>query len=367
MIQLLTGDAETVLRALPKCSVQTCVTSPPYFGLRDYGVEGQLGLEATPEAYVDRMVSVFREVRRVLKPTGTLWLNIGDSYCNAKGASHGVDPKQSARRGFERPQDHAMAGLKTKDLIGIPWMLAFALRADGWYLRSDIIWQKPNCMPESTTDRPTRSHEYVFLLTKSKRYYYDQDAIAEPVTASTVARLQQNVAAQQGSARANGGTRTDRPMKAVAKQDGHGRRHAGFNARYFGTEPSVPVPSMRDNFARETKEGLVPGQSTSQHRLGREPTFAKPTRNSRDVWSIATTPYRGAHFAVMPKELVRRCLRAGSAAGDTVLDPFGGSGTVALVAQELDRSAIHIDLNPAYHALAEARTGTSQPMLGSAA
>lgn len=266
------GDALTILRELDAGSVHCCVTSPPYWGLRDYGQNGQLGLEPTPEQYVANLVAVFREVRRVLRDDGTLWLNLGDSYNSAppggnpggfQGASMRAHPAYDAAY----PRDHAkgagwkVRGLKPKDLVGIPWRVAFALQADGWYLRSDIIWAKPNPMPESVTDRPTKSHEYIFLLSKSARYYYDQEAVAERA------------------------------------------------------ENAITVA---------------------------------PTRNLRSVWTIATRPYPGAHFAVFPPELPERCIKAGSAELGVVLDPFAGSGTVGLVANRLSRRAVLIDLNPAY-------------------
>lgn len=287
-------------------SVQTCVTSPPYFGLRDYGVDGQLGLEATPEEYIANMVDVFRSVRRVLKDDGTLWLNIGDSYNNnpstslipraEQGMGTGVfclpsETQVQARRARpNKAQPLIDAGIKKKDLIGIPWMLAFALRADGWYLRQDIIWHKPNPMPESVTDRCTKAHEYVFLLSKGPRYFYDADAVKEPVAESTVARLSQPTLAQQaGSDRVPG--KTNGNMKAVGAAD---------------------------------------------------------VRNRRSVWTVATRPYKGAHFATFPPALIEPCILAGSRPGDLVLDPFMGSGTTAAVALQHGRRAVGCELNEAY-------------------
>lgn len=297
---LLSGDALTVLRSLPDGAARCCVTSPPYWGLRDYGVEGQLGLEPTPEQYVTRMVEVFREVRRVLADDGTLWLNVGDSYANddkwggATGGKHVAALHGHAGGG----RDKTTTGLAPKNLVGIPWRLAFALQADGWTLRSDIIWAKPNPMPESVTDRPTKAHEYVFLLSKSARYFYDSEGIAERGT------------------------------------------HAGRVVKYDGEQKNVTAakdPKMRTRIASDRCVGL--------------------TRNARSVWTIATQGYSGAHFATMPPELARRCILAGSAPGDTVLDPFGGSGTTAATATGLGRNALHIDLNPAYMALARERIG----------
>ena len=326
--RLLTGDALAVLRTLPDGLARCCVTSPPYFGLRDYGMDGQLGLEPTPDAYVARMVEVFREVRRVLSDDGTLWLNVGDSYAAMRsyqvpstkgGAKH--SPAQGKLGASVVPD-----GLKGKDLVGIPWRLAFALQSDGWYLRSDVIWAKNNPMPESVTDRPTKAHEYVFLLSKQARYYYDAAAIAEPVTESTTARLAQDVDHQRGSDRVPG--KTNGRMKAVPPR---------FGGSKYG---DADTPESR------TKSG--------------KPYIATATRNARTVWTIATRGYAGAHFATMPPELAQRCVLAGSAPGDTVLDPFGGSGTTAMVAVGAGRDAIHIDLNPAYYALAVDRIG---PML----
>lgn len=300
---LLTGDALDVLGTLPAGSVQCCVTSPPYWGLRDYGVAGQIGLEATPEKYVAKMVAVFREVRRVLKPDGTLWLNLGDSYSDARGGEQGKNGQMANRsvaaaRCRVRGETRAVPGLAGKNLVGIPWRVAFALQADGWYLRSDIIWAKPNPMPESVTDRPTRAHEYLFLLSKSKRYYYDAAAIAEDCAAVTLADPRGNV----------NGSRRDR----------------GF-------------PGAPSNGGTRLGEGA--------------------TRNARSVWEITTKAYPGAHFATFPEELARRCILAGSRPGDTVLDPFGGSGTVAQVATGNGRESIYSDLNPTYVELARQRIG----------
>ena len=345
-VRVLEGDSLAMLRTLPAGTFQTCVTSPPYFGLRDYGVEGQMGLEESPEAFIAGMVSVFREVRRVLRDDGTLWLNIGDSYAGPNNGYSGDSRPSNATslsRGSEGQRGCGQVrkmgpGLKTKDLIGIPWMLAFALRADGWYLRADIIWHKPNPMPESIKDRPTKAHEYVFLLTKQPRYFYDADAIAEGVAEATVVRMAQNVEAQRGSDRAHAGAKTNGPMKArvrgVDKQRGHSRRHAGFNDRWDAM----------------SKDG--------QASMG---------RNSRSVWSIATEPFSDAHFATMPTELARRCILAGSREGDAVLDPFGGAGTTALVADRLKRDATIIELNPAYAEMARARLRNDAPLLADVA
>jgi DNA modification methylase len=306
---------------MPAASVQCCVTSPPYFGLRDYGVAGQIGLERMPDQYIGEMVAVFRKVHRVLRDDGTLWLNLGDSYSSGGRKTRGYDKKLSARVAKSRPQD----GAKPKDLLMIPARVALALQADGWWLRSDIIWHKVNTMPESVTDRPTCAHEHMFLLTKRAKYFYDADAIREPMTASSISRLAQNIANQTGSHRANGGAKTNGPMKAVSrssKQRGHSRRHAGFNERWNDMEKSGQIANGA---------------------------------NARNVWTIAPAPFSGAHFATFPPALAERCIKAGTRPGDTVLDPFGGAGTTGLVADRLQRAAILIELNPQYVSLARKR------------
>lgn len=318
-------------------SVHCVVTSPPYWGLRDYGVAGQLGLEASPDAYVAEMVDVFREVWRVLRDDGTLWLNLGDTYASDGGHSKvGATSQrigrsnievQNAQRGF-RPGNQ-IADIKTKDLVGLPWMVAFALRADGWYLRQDIIWSKPNPMPESVTDRPTTAHEHVFLLTKRPKYYYDAAAIAEEWSPNSHARLSQNVEAQVGSFRANGGSKTNGPMKAIGK----GKvAEAGSGIKYNGSfNEAVSV--------RQT------------------------TRNSRSVWTITTHPFTEAHFATFPPALAERCIKAGSKIGDTILDPFAGAFTTALAADRLQRNAIGIELNGEYCEIARRRLLKDAPLL----
>lgn len=361
MIRILPGDCRDVLKTLPDQSVHCVVTSPPYFGLRDYGVEGQIGLEPTPDAFVAEMVAVFREVWRVLRDDGTVWLNLGDSYAGGKQGRG--DTEYEFRKGRAAPCDAKQRpvpfGLKPKDLIGIPWRVAFGLQQTGWYLRQDIIWAKPNPMPESVTDRCTKAHEYLFLLSKREQYYYDAEAIAEPVAESSIARLAQDVEAQAGSSRVPG--KTNGTMKAVG-----------------GTE----------------------------------------SRNKRSVWTVATQPYSEAHFATFPPALIEPCIKAGTSEkggcstcgspwvrnversvvwpenragkGDntdrmdgglacnaersskttgwspscscassvvscTVLDPFGGAGTTGLVADRLGRNAILIELNPAYAEMARER------------
>lgn len=300
-VTIFNGDARAVLPTLPDQFVNCVATSPPYWSLRDYGVDGQIGLEKSPADYVVEMVAVFREVRRMLKDDGTLWLNLGDSYASAP-----------------------VSGCKPKDLIGIPWMVAFALRADGWYLRSDIIWAKPNPMPESVTDRPTKSHEYLFLLSKSERYYYDADAIAEPLAESSIERLSQPTLAEQvGSFRVPG--KTNGPMKAVAKRNGKAV-----------TSPRKDGNPWNENNGR----GFIP---TSDN------------RNKRSVWSVATMPYSAAHFATFPPKLIEPCIKAGCPQGGVVLDPFFGSGTTGLVCQQQHVRCIGVELNKDYCAMAAKR------------
>ena len=357
---ILQGDVIEKLKELESESVNCVVTSPPYWGLRDYGtgtweggdpdcdhkgkpiptrksihdrtqpqcnnkpdenvfeiykdvcpkcgakrIDRQIGLEPTPEEYVKKLVDVFREVKRVLRKDGTVWLNLGDSYAmsSIRGGNKEFSGNVGAHKGYDSGsvkmgKRNVPQGLKPKDLVGIPWRVAFALQADGWYLRSDIIWAKPNPMPESVRDRPTKAHEYIFLLTKSPKYYYDVDAIRELSTGQV-------------------GTAAD--------------------------------------FKRNTKEALVPGQSRTSHREDRKPTADNGTRNKRSVWTIATQPYPEAHFAVYPEKLIEPCIKAGCPKDGIVLDPFFGSGTTGLVARKLLRNWIGIELNPEYVKIAEKR------------
>lgn len=304
------GDCVQSLQQMPEQSVQCCVTSPPYFGLRDYGHDGQIGLESTPDEFVAKLVTVFREVRRVLKDEGTLWLNLGDSYASFRDGKATPDTTRGDDTGTLVEKGNAKnrmastfrgTSIKHKDLIGIPWRVAFALQADGWWLRQDIIWHKPNPMPESVRDRCTKSHEYIFLLSKSANYFYNYEAVMEPVAESSVERLSQptlekKVGSNRVPFKANG------PMKAVGGMD---------------------------------------------------------ERNRRSVWTINTQPYKGAHFATFPTEIPQVCILAGTKAGDTVLDPFGGSGTTGAVALELGRSAVLCELNPEYGKLIQERCTTT--------
>jgi len=338
-MMLVRSDARQI--PLRDGSVQCCVTSPPYWGLRDYGADAQLGLEATPDEYVANMVEVFREVRRALRDDGTLWLNLGDSYAGSWGAqSRGGPPSDKSTlvgNGHVGggPKLHNLSatqiaahpdtthtgsisrtpGLKPKDLVGIPWRVAFALQADGWYLRSDIIWAKPNPMPESVTDRPTKAHEYLFLLAKSQRYYYDAEAIAEASFAK--------------SAHDQYGTGCLAPGQT---------RQSGNRHRRIGAEHGRPG-----------------------HHRGSSVPWAGSTRNRRTVWTVATQPYSGAHFATFPPKLIEPCIRAGSPVGGVVLDPFVGSGTTCVVATQNNRHGIGLDL--AYQDLAMERTREVQRRL----
>jgi DNA modification methylase len=327
--RIIPGDCIEGLRTLPDVSVHCCVTSPPYWGLRDYGHSGQIGLESTPEAYVARMVEVFREVRRVLRDDGTCWVNIGDSY-NAYNGNRGASTSFQAATEIACPSLPSGSGLsckslKNKDLVGIPWRVALALQADGWWPRQDIIWHKPNPMPESVRDRCTKSHEYVFLLTKSERYYYDAEAVSEPVAVSAKARRSRpTLAIQAGSDRVPG--KTNGPMKAVGPR---------FGGSKYGNS---------DDPKHQTKSGRV-----------YQIPDANGRRNRRSVWTVTTKPFRGAHFAVMPAAVVGPCIKAGCPEGGTVLDPFAGSGTTLVVAANLGRGGIGCELNPEYIDIAEDR------------
>jgi DNA modification methylase len=384
-VVLYQGNAVDVLAALPDGSVRCCVTSPPYWGLRDYGtgrweggeegcdhksnrqaqgatgqradrtftggtpftsecgkcgarrIDQQIGLEETPDAYVAKMVSVFREVRRVLADDGTCWVNLGDSYAAQRGGTcmpaetlaggeHGktdsADPLRGRQRhgGHQAHRDAESIGLKHKDLVGIPWRVAFALQADGWYLRQDIIWHKPNPMPESVTDRCTKAHEYIFLLSKSARYFFDAKAIAETSETGDMRRPYTS----EGAWEMDG-----RPME---------QRHGGELRR----------PPASATFKRTTKDHLIPNQQAVQHRDEREDTYPTGTRNRRSVWTIAPEPSSVNHFAAYPTKLVEPCILAGSAPGDTVLDPFCGTATTGAVAVKRERKFIGIDLSKPY-------------------
>lgn len=327
------GDALSALKILNDESVDCCITSPPYYKLRDYGKDDQIGLEDTPEEYIEKLVAVFREVRRVLKADGTLWVNIADSYAGSgKGRLKTGEAVESTFGKINSGSRGTLEGIlkktdanscKPKDMIGIPWMLAFALRVDGWYLRQDIIWHKPNPMPESVKDRCTKSHEYIFLLSKSPRYYFDGEAIAEPVADSSMARYSQNIEAQKGSDRVPG--KTNGSMKAVRPR---------YGGKKYTENP--------DLFYR-TKSGNA--------------YDFRPKRNRRDVWTVSTKPFKGAHFATFPDTLITPCILAGCRVGGVVLDPFCGSGTTLMVANRYGRNGIGIELNDEYADLIRDRIG----------
>lgn len=336
-VRIITGDCRDVLPTLADGSVNCCVTSPPYWRQRDYGHAAQIGLEKTPEEYVANMVAVFREVRRAMADDGSLWLNLGDKWAaggNGGGGSYMAergDAWAHARdaKGWRAPPPC----YKTKDLIGLPWMVAFALRADGWFLRQCNIWAKPNGMPESVRDRSTASHEYVFHIVKSKQYFYDANAARTPVAPSSETCIARDIESQAGSNGSHGGGETNGTMKAVhrrqEKQRGHSRRHNGFNDRW----DKMSVSEQREKGA-----------------------------NLKSVWWISTANYREGHYAVMPEALSKICILCGSKPGDTVLDPFSGAGTTALVADRLGRNAIGIELNAAYADMGKARITSDAPL-----
>jgi DNA modification methylase len=318
------------LKELPSESVNCCITSPPYYGLRDYGHDDQIGCESSPEEYLERITNVFREVRRVLRKDGTLWLNLGDSYNGSgKGIGDTTISKQTTNKGSRNGERTStkIHGLKPKDLIGIPWMVAFALRAEGWYLRQDIIWNKPNPMPESVRDRCTKSHEYIFLLSKSQTYYFDQEAILEKLSDASISRLSQaGINEQAGSARVPG--KTNGNMKAVKR----GNIAGDMSERGIG----------------RTTEGL--GLKSIDEKLR-----ADGKRNKRSVWTVTTRPFSDAHFATFPERLIVDMIKAGCPEGGIVLDPFSGAGTTALVARKLHRNFIAFELNDEYIKIAESR------------
>ena len=316
--QILEGDCRETLKTIPEKSVHCCVTSPPYFGLRDYGNDLQIGSEQTPEAFVQELVEVFRDVKRALRDDGTLWLNLGDSYYNYRpGKGQAIVKQSCASNDQDLPQTCArrgnkLDGLKEKDIIGIPWMVAFALRADGWYLRQDIIWHKPNPMPESVADRCTKAHEYIFLLSKSQNYFYDRMAIAEP---AIYAEQHANKATSWGKKKVDAGVKSN-------------------------------IEQYQQIGVENNKTCLEGGM-----------------KNKRSVWSVNVKPYKEAHFATYPPELIKPCILSGCPEGGTVLDPFGGSGTTAQVAMENNRSAILCELNPEYVKLINHRLAQIQPSL----
>ena len=386
-VEILRGDNRETLKTLKDKSINMVVTSPPYWGLRDYGtatwvggdpncphmrltkiskntttghagmfkqgnvvgdaiyksvcpkcgakrMDSQLGLEETPEEYVNNLVGVFREIKRVLRDDGTVWLNLGDSYSSG---GRRTTTNQSLRGdkdyGVTRPAPSK--GIKPKDLIGIPWRVAFALQQDGWYLRQDIIWHKPNPMPESVRDRCTKAHEYIFLLSKNVKYYYDHEAIKEPITDSTAKRLlQKNIDNQKGSERAHAGEKPNGNMKAL------GRKKFDSSMGGGGT-------SFVGHSGYKKSDGSY---------------MISPTRNKRSVWTVTTKPFKEAHFATFPMDLIEPCILAGCPEAGTVLDPFGGSGTTGIVASNHNRNAILCELNDEYSDIAEKRLGSNFPL-----
>lgn len=370
-VRIMIGDVFEKLRELPDESVHCVVTSPPYWGLRDYGVDGQIGLEPTLGEHLSTMVWVFEEVWRVLRKDGTCWVNYGDCYATAPNGRSAADTKAAGnddrtfrdkpfstvgpiynpthyttdrRKGWAKQERNtgqnihgaieAGGVLKPKDLCMVPNRLAIALQDAGWWVRSEIIWHKNNPMPESITDRPATSHEKMWLLSKSAKYYYDAEAVRVPAAPASIERWQQDIEGQKGSGRANAGGKTNGPMKAVGgpkkdKQRGHGRRHDGFN----------------DRWDQMTKEEQI-----------------KNGRNLRNVWTVATKPFSEAHFATFPPALIEPCIKAGCPEGGVVLDPFGGAGTTGLVADRLGRDAILIELNPEYAEIARKRIEADGPL-----
>nr|WP_314585565.1 site-specific DNA-methyltransferase [uncultured Pseudomonas sp.] len=351
--QILVGDCIEMMRTLPDKSVHTCVTSPPYFALRDYGVDGQIGLEASPREFIDRLVLVFREVHRVLRDDGTLWVNMGDSYAGTGKSGGGAQGERWDECGADSTGPRggkwspAPRGWKQKDLMGMPWRLAFALQDDGWYLRQDIIWHKPNPMPESTRDRCTKAHEYLFLLSKSRRYHYDSDAIREPASYGPTPSGVGFGHGTDAKDRNRGRVSVPKGWDTSTGEGGHGSFHKDGAAR-----------AARDSFKREgsKREQVIPGQNKGTHRPDRaESSHDLQTRNKRSVWTVATHGFKGAHFATFPPDLIRPCILAGAPRGGLVLDPFGGAGTTALVAMQEGRRSVLCELNPEYAALARAR------------
>lgn len=331
------------LKGLDDNSVDCCVTSPPYWGLRDYGVEGQLGLERTPEEYIEKLTQIFSEVKRVLKSNGTLWLNLGDSY-NGYPANITRGGKLSGKNQHARdvkPSGYGLAAkkLKPKDLVGIPWMAAFALRGEGWYLRQDIIWNKPNPMPESVKDRCTKSHEYIFLLSKSQKYYYDHEAIKQPLKDSSVARLIQDIENQKRSDRVpfkkNGNMKAVKPSRNPRPSDSKG-----------GNQGAGGIPIAAFGSKVKGHKGYFDKDGNPLH---------GSRANKKSVWTIPTRPFKAAHFATFPERLIVDCIKAGCPENGIILDPFMGAGTTAVVARKLNRNFIGFELNPDYIKIANQR------------
>ena len=355
------GEALALLKTFPSGIFNTCVTSPPYWGLRDYGVEGQLGLEKTPEEYVQKLVTIFREVKRVLKDDGTLWLNLGDSYCGGGVKGNNEGEKQKTNKGAYWGENDNIAmlkakinGLKPKDLVGIPWMVAFALRADGWYLRHDIIWSKTNPMPESVTDRCTKAHEYIFLLSKSRKYYYDAKAIATPYQDKTLTTFGCEA---KGNGDGSGLIKSEnwandipvRKPKQWKTPDGwdtsegsHGTIHKNGREKGFkGYEHRGPGDkTLTGHSGNYDSEGNLIGDGLA---------------NKKSVWTVSTQSFSEAHFATFPERLIVDCIKAGCPEGGTVLDPFAGANTTGLVSRKLNRNYVALELNPEYIKIGDKR------------
>lgn len=329
---LYIGDAFDILSSLPEKSVQTIITSPPYYQLRDYGIKGQIGQENSVDEYVNRLVQVFKKAKNILKDNGTLWLNLGDSYAGSgksrnsdgqmgKIPANCIDAKHTGRHLGLLKKTPLSENLKPKDLIGVPWRVAFALQDDGWYLRQDIIWNKPNVMPEAVKDRCVKSHEYIFLLSKNKNYYFDYKSIQE-----------------------NSVTLENRPPAIVRNRE-------------YDYKSKLNAMNPKYNFRREDKRDLLKHKNPQKRLNRRNSDYDITKRNKRDVWTVNTRPYTGAHFAAFPFELITPCIFAGSKEGDTILDPFFGSGTVAEAATLLNRNWIGIEINPEYKNLYKERLG----------
>ncbi len=341
-VEILNAGVIAGLAQIESDSVDCIVTSPPYWGLRDYGAEGQIGLEPTMGEHIETIVAVFEELRRLLKPEGTCWLNYGDAYASSvNGKTHmtedgRVRSDRDDRTFTDKPMSTVGGYAKPKDLLMLPNRVAIALQEAGWWIRSEIVWYKSNPMPESVRDRPTQTHEKIFLMTKSQRYYFDAAAIREPVSPNTNARVSQNVAAQEGSRRANGGTRPDRPMKAM-----------------LGVSPKSAAEDDVYNKAKGSFHAST--------------VLRVQERNARNVWEVASRPFSEAHFATFPPEIPERCIKAGCPRDGHVLDPFGGAGTTGLVAARLGRRATLIELNPEYAEMARRRIDSEDPHVEQAA
>lgn len=353
------GHSLEVLKSIDSESVDMCVTSPPYWGLRDYGEEDQLGLEPTPDEYVLNMMQIFDEVYRVLKSSGTLWINLGDTYSSFKDCK---STSQTIAKGTNSEKAHVIikgksvsrntkklksVGLKNKDLIGIPWMMAFALRSNGWYLRQDIIWHKPNPMPESVTDRCTKSHEYIFLLSKSAKYYYDHESIKEPVKDETISRMGRGV----GDNHKN--------INGAPGQTPHTMNQPRINKK-MSRNPRKGIDNRGGNQA--SKDGIpamaihgsgITGHSGYYDKDGN--LIGNGMANKKSVWTVTTKPFKDSHFATFPPDLIVPCIKAGCPEGGIVLDPFHGAGTTGMVARKLNRNFIGIELNPEYIEISERR------------